>query len=69
MEDVERAKEAVPDFPVLVGSGVFQGNAGELLSVADGVIVGTSLKEDGIVTNPVDRARVATLMAVVQKLR
>jgi membrane complex biogenesis BtpA family protein len=69
IEDVERAKEAVPDFPVLVGSGVHQGNVVNLLSVADGVIVGTGLKEEGIATNPVDRRRVGTLTAVVARLR
>ncbi len=69
MEDVRRTREAVPEFPVLVGSGVSQESVGKLLSVADGVIVGTGLKEDGIVTNPVDQVRVAALMAEVQKLR
>jgi membrane complex biogenesis BtpA family protein len=69
MEDVLRTREAVPDFPVLVGSGVSPENAGELLSVADGVIVGTSLKEGGVVTNPVEQTRVAALMAAVEKQR
>jgi membrane complex biogenesis BtpA family protein len=67
--DVKRTREAVPDFPVLVGSGASQESVGQLLSVADGIIVGTGLKEHGIVSNPVDRARVAALMAEVQKLR
>jgi membrane complex biogenesis BtpA family protein len=69
MDDVSRAKEAVPDFPVLVGSGVHEGNVARLLSTADGVIVGTSLKEGGVTTNPVDKARVAAFMALVKQLR
>jgi membrane complex biogenesis BtpA family protein len=69
MEDVLRTKEAVPDYPLLVGSGVHEGNVADLLSLADGVIVGTSLKEDGMVTNPVDQARVARLVASVTELR
>ncbi len=69
MEDLRRTREAVPDFPVLVGSGVSQESVGQLLSMADGVIVGTSLKEDGIVSNLVDQTRVAALMAEVQRLR
>ena len=69
MEDMRRTNEAVPDYPVLVGSGVHEGNVAELLSLVDGVIVGTSLKEEGMVTNPVDRARVARLMAAVDELR
>lgn len=69
MEDVVRVKKAVPDVPVLVGSGVHEGDAVEVLSVADGVIVGTSLKHGGIATNSVDQARVSALMAVVKGLR
>lgn len=69
VDDVAKAKESVPDFPVLVGSGVHEGDAAKLLSIADGVIVGTSLKEDGITTNPVDKTRVAKLMALVNELR
>jgi membrane complex biogenesis BtpA family protein len=69
VEDVVRAGKAVPDFPVLVGSGVNEANITELLSVADGLIVGTSLKEDGMTTNPVDVARVGQLMALVNQLR
>jgi hypothetical protein len=58
-------KEAVPRLPVFVGSGVDESNVTELLSVADGVIVGTSLKEGGVITNPVDEARVRKLLALV----
>ena len=44
-------------------------NAEELLSYADGVIVGTSLKYDGVTENPVDEKRVKQLMEVIYKLR
>jgi membrane complex biogenesis BtpA family protein len=69
MEDLMRAEEAVPDVPVLVGSGVHESNVVKVLSVADGVIVGTSLKEGGIAANPVDQARVAALIATVKGVR
>jgi len=69
IEDLVRIREAVPDVPVLVGSGVHKGNVAELLSLADGVIVGTSLKEGGITANPVDKTRVARLMATVKEAR
>jgi membrane complex biogenesis BtpA family protein len=69
MEDLVRTKEAVPEIPVLVGSGVHEDNVAQLLSVADGVIVGTSLKQGGVTTNPIDEKRVARLMAVVRELR
>jgi predicted TIM-barrel enzyme len=39
--------------------------AAELLSVADALIVGTALKQDGDVSQPVDPARVRRLVAAV----
>ena len=52
------AKEAVPDMPVLANTGVREETVDEILAIADGVFVGTSLKRDGVTWNPVDpRAR------------
>ena len=51
---------------VLVGSGVDARTVGHFLAVADGVIVGTALKRDGIATNPVELERVKQLMAAAQ---
>lgn len=48
--------------PVWVGSGVSQANVRELLEVADGVIVGTSIKKDGSTTNPIDPLRASELV-------
>jgi uncharacterized protein len=64
--DVKRVRSAVPDTPLLVGSGVTADTAGELLSIADALIVGTSLKRDGRVLNPVDPARVRRLVDAVR---
>ena len=56
MSDVRAVKEAVPEgTPVLVGSGVTEENIGAYMEWADGVIVGTSVKVGGVVSNPVDR--------------
>ena len=52
--------------PVLVNTGFRSNNAAELLQYADGAIVGSSLKVDGITWNPVDRDRVIELMRVVE---
>ena len=65
LEDVKRVRSAVPDVPILVGSGVTPETAAELLSVADALIVGTSLKHDGDVSQPVDLARVRRLVDAV----
>jgi membrane complex biogenesis BtpA family protein len=60
--DVKRVRSAVPEVPLLVGSGVTLETIAELLSVADGVIVGTSLNRGGLVTSPVDPERVRRLV-------
>lgn len=51
--------------PLLVNTGFSAANAAELLQYADGAIVGSSLKVDGVTWNPVDVARVRELMRVV----
>ena len=56
---------AATELPLLVGSGVTTDNVGELLALADGVIVASALKEDGVWWNPVSAARVRALMEVV----
>jgi uncharacterized protein len=56
--DLKRVRGAVPGTPVIVGSGATAETAAELLSVADALVVGTWLKEDGDVRNPIDPARV-----------
>ena len=54
--------------PVLVNTGLRASNAAELLRFADGAIVGSSLKVDGVTWNPVDERRVRELMDVVNGL-
>jgi membrane complex biogenesis BtpA family protein len=69
MSDLKRVRGAVPDAPLLVGSGALPETVAELLSVADGVIVGTSLKRDGRLANPVDVERVRRLVAAARGAR
>jgi len=57
LQDLRSVRQAVPDRPIFVGSGATAGNVRELLAVADGVVVGTALKEDGRTTAPVDPDR------------
>lgn len=59
---LEVVRQAVLDRPIFVGSGVSAATIGELLKIADGVIVGTSLKRDGHVHEPVDGARARALI-------
>ena len=66
VEAVAAARDAVDtSVPVFVGSGVTADSAERLLRDADGLIVGTALKADGEVTNPVDPDRVAELVATM----
>ena len=57
MDDVRAVCSEELGVPVLVGSGVTEHNVGLFLTVADGVIVGTSLKERGVTTSPLDAER------------
>jgi hypothetical protein len=61
LAEIRRVKAAVPNTPVLVGSGFNAQTAIALLQAADGAIVGTSVKRDGVVSNPVDEERVRAL--------
>ncbi len=65
----EDIKAAVGDVPVLVNTGTKANNIEEFLRLADGVIVGSSLKRDGYTWNPVDPARVSAFMAAVYRAR
>lgn len=67
-DDIHRVKEA-SSLPILVGSGLDAGTAGDLLAVADGAIVGSWLKKDGHWWNGVEEERVATLMQIVRDVR
>ncbi len=64
-EDMRRAKAAAGAAPVLVGSGVTPENVRTFRPHAEGCIVGTALKVDGVAGNPVDPARVKALLAAV----
>ena len=69
MADLKRVRGAVPEAPLLVGSGASPETVAELLSVADAVIVGTSIKRDGRLANPVDVERVRRLVAAARGAR
>lgn len=68
LRDVERVRQACPQAKLLIGSGVNAGNVQEFLRIAEGVIVGSSLKRDGKLTNPVDPKRVAALAQLMGKI-
>lgn len=67
LEAVVDARDATgADAPVFVGSGVTRETVGETLDLADGVVVGTALKEAGETTAPVDEERVRAVVAAAR---
>ncbi len=53
LELIPRVREVVPDVPVWLGGGATAQNVAQVVGIADGVTVATSIKH-GDMTNPVD---------------
>ncbi len=60
-------KQQYPEVPVILGSGGTKENIAELLSISDGVIIGTSIKRDGVLWNEIDPARAAAFIEAARK--
>lgn len=69
MSDLEAVKKVLPDTPVLANTGVKHATIADVLKIADGVIVGSSLKVDGNTWNPVDPDRAAEFMRIARDAR
>ncbi len=69
LRELLEAKTAVPQMPVLANTGVREDTVDEILAIADGVLVGTSLKRDGVTWNSVDPERADRFMAAVHRAR
>ncbi len=69
LADLQRVKTAAGTTPVFVNTGVNPDNVAEQLAVADGAVVGTFFKRDGVFENEVDGERVEQLMSRVRALR
>lgn len=55
--DLERARAAAGSKPVFIGSGADWHNIADLMAIADGAIVASSLKRGGSISEPVDPVR------------
>jgi hypothetical protein len=69
LAELAAVKAAVPGTPVLASTGVTADTVRQTLEIADGVIVGTHLKYDGVTWNPVDPARAHTFMDRAKRAR
>jgi hypothetical protein len=63
LDRVTRVKRAVPEAPVLIGSGVELDTVASALAAADGAIVGSSICRGGIGGAGIDTARARALIA------
>ncbi|MFM1842212.1 MAG: photosystem biosis protein BtpA, partial [Cyanobacteriota bacterium] len=66
-EDLELARNAAKDTPIFIGSGANEDNIGHLIQAADGVIVASSLKRHGKITETIDPIRVAAFIEAMQE--
>lgn len=68
LADLKEA-QGLANRPVLIGSGANEENITSFLQYADGVIIGSSLKKDGVMENPVDPERVRRFVQAVRAVR
>lgn len=66
LEIIERAKK-VTSIPIIAGSGVKTQNINEQFEIADGAIVGSSLKEGGKLENPISYELTRALMDAIHR--
>jgi uncharacterized protein len=69
LSDLAAVKQALPATPVLANTGVKHETVAEVLRVADGCIVGSSLKVDGHTWNAVDPKRAQEFMRLARTAR
>jgi membrane complex biogenesis BtpA family protein len=69
LSDLEAVKAVLPDTPVMANTGVKHDTVADVLAVADGCIVGSSLKVDGDTWNPIDPDRAQDFMDRVRQVQ
>lgn len=67
--DLEAVKKAVPNTPVLANTGVKHATVADVLKIADGCVVGSSLKVDGDTWKAVDPERAREFMRLARTAR
>lgn len=66
---LSKVKNAVPNTAVFANTGCKISNIEQQLKIADGAVVGTTFKVDGLFENFVDQSRVEMFMEKVNKVR
>ena len=62
VNELKETKDKVKEVPVFANTGVKIDNVEEILSIADGCVIGSHLKYDGITWNNIDPERVKKFM-------
>lgn len=68
-EDIINVRKALPELPLIVGSGVSAQNVDAYLDYVDAIIVATSLNKDGRVEEKPDEQRVRSFMDKIKAYR
>jgi len=68
-KDVIRVREALPNLPLIVGSGVSEENVENYLDYVDAIIIASSLNVNGDVEGEPDPVRVSSFMKKVKYFR
>ena len=68
LDEATRLRKAVPEARILIGSGSSAAGLGAFAGIADGAIVGSSIKVDGNVFNQVDPGRARELVRAADRL-
>lgn len=66
MEFLRHVRSLAPERALVIGSGLNLANAREMLALAEGAIVGTAIKKDGNIHNPIEPRRAETLAKFVR---
>lgn len=69
LSDLEAVKAVLPDISVMANTGVKHETVADVLTVADGCIVGSSLKVDGDTWNAIDPDRAIDFMVRAKQAR
>jgi membrane complex biogenesis BtpA family protein len=69
LQDLRDSRAALKEAPILANTGVRHDTVAEILSIADGAVVGTSLKVDGVTWNPVEESRAREMVKVFRESR
>mgnify|MGYP001158505225 FL=1 len=69
LSDLKAVKKILPETPVLANTGVKHETVEDVLAIADGCVVGSSLKKNGDTWKPVDADRAKDFMVKAKKVQ